>query len=96
MEDEKRNHTEEGAPTPTSKDSESPAVETEPIDKETQPPSPKTYDEDPAATATGTSKDEWVTGLKLAVIIAAITMAAFLMLLDVSIVATVSSSSLIS
>jgi hypothetical protein len=95
MDDEKRSHAEDGAPRPTSKDSESPAIETEPIDKETQPPSPKTHDQGPAVTETEPSKEEWITGLKLAVIVAAITMAAFLILLDVSIVATVSPSSLI-
>jgi hypothetical protein len=37
-----------------------------------------------------TEEEEWVTGLRLVVIVAALTMAAFLMLLDTSIVATVS------
>ena len=87
MEDEKQNQSEDGAPIPTSKESESPAVEL--IDKDTQSP-PKSPAQDPAPVAAETDKMEWVTGLKLAVIIAAITMAAFLMLLDVSIVATVS------
>jgi hypothetical protein len=39
---------------------------------------------------TDTEEGEWVTGLRLVVIVAVLTMAAFLMLLDTSIVATVS------
>jgi hypothetical protein len=50
----------------------------------------------PEKAATETQQQEvWITGLKLGVIVAAISMAAFLMLLDVSIVATVSAPNLL-
>jgi hypothetical protein len=85
MEDEKLDHAELGAPTP-----ESPTVQPEKTLDEAQPPSQDIATQDPTTARTETNEEEWVTGLKLAVIVAAITMAAFLMLLDVSIVAAVS------
>lgn len=46
-----------------------------------------------AAARTDTDEGEWVSGIKLVVIVVALTTAAFLMLLDTSIVTTVSASS---
>lgn len=85
MEDEKRPRTEDGAPLP-----ESPAVQPEKAFEEAHLPTSEPPEQDQAMTGQETKEEEWVTGLKLGVIVAAITMAAFLMLLDVSIVATVS------
>jgi hypothetical protein len=50
-------------------------------------------DQHSAATRTDTDEGEWVFGIKLDVIIVALTTAAFLMLLDTSVVITVSASS---
>jgi hypothetical protein len=49
-------------------------------------------DQHSAATRTDTDEGEWVSGIKLAGIIVALTTAAFLMLLDTSVVTTVSAS----
>jgi hypothetical protein len=88
MEDEKLDHAEDRAPTP-----ESPSPQPEKtLDAAAPSPNPGIPEQDPVTAGTMTNEEEWVTGLKLAVIVAAITMAAFLMLLDVSIVATVSPS----
>ena len=85
MEDEKLDHAELGTPIP-----ESPTVQPEKTLDEAQPPSQEIVIQDHTTARTETNEEEWVTGLKLAVIVAAITTAAFLMLLDVSIVAAVS------
>lgn len=90
MDDEKLNHARDETSTPTSDVSGSPAVLPQIIDKETQPSSPDSSDNAQAVPEPKAEEEEWVTGFKLAVIVAAVTMAAFLMLLDVSIVATVS------
>jgi hypothetical protein len=85
LDDEKLSDIEK-APVPTGDAPEILAVQPE--------PSTDNSGVEPAAASTDaeTEEQEWVTGLKLAVIVAAISMAAFLMLLDVSIVATVSPS----
>ncbi len=90
MDDEKLNHAEDGTSIPTSDVSGSPKVPPQIIDKEAQPPSPEIPDDAQAVPAPKAEEEEWVTGLKLAAIVTALTMAAFLMLLDISIVATVS------
>jgi hypothetical protein len=93
MDDEKLNHAGDEASIPTSNVSGSPTIPPHIIDKEARPSTPVSSaspDNDPTVPAPEAEEEEWVTGLKLAVIVAAITMAAFLMLLDVSIVATVS------
>jgi nucleoside permease NupC len=89
MEDEKENNGEHEAPRP-----ESPAVQPEKTLDEAHSPTSQPTEQDTTTNEIETNEKEWVTGLKLAVIVAAITMASFLMLLDVSIVATVSPSSL--
>lgn len=90
MDDEKLNHAGDETSTPTSNLSRSPAVLPQIIDKEAQPSSSESPDDAQAVPEPKAEEEEWVTGFKLAVIVAAVTMAAFLMLLDVSIVATVS------
>ena len=90
MEDEKINHlSDEGSI------NGNPTIQPESTSKDTQLPNPETAEHDPATTGIETEEPEWVTGFKLALIISAITMAAFLMLLDVSIVAAVRPSSLL-
>ncbi|KAE9370273.1 putative MFS multidrug transporter [Stipitochalara longipes BDJ] len=83
MEDEKASHRDDAASVP-----ESPEVQPQKAVDEAQSSSTEPPEQAPATTVTETQQEEWVTGLKLGVIVAAISMAAFLMLLDVSIVAT--------
>jgi len=86
-EDEKGSHTEDGASVP-----ESTAIEPQKALDEAQYSSTEPPEQAPAPTVVEAKQEEWITGFKLGVIVAAISMAAFLMLLDVSIVATVSLS----
>ncbi|KAN0106594.1 MFS general substrate transporter [Hyaloscypha variabilis] len=86
MDDEKASHKEDGASVP-----ESPAIQPQKAVDEAglESSSTEAPEQAPEKTATETQQQEvWITGLKLGVIVAAISMAAFLMLLDVSIVAT--------
>ena len=84
-EDEKGSHTEDRASVP-----ESPTIQPQKAEDATHLSSTEPPEQAPATTVIETQQEEWITGLKLGVIVAAISMAAFLMLLDVSIVATVS------
>jgi hypothetical protein len=90
MDEEKLNAAGDGTSVSTSNVLGSPAVLPQPIDKEALPSSPERSNNESAVPAPETDEEEWVTGLKLTAIVSFITMAAFLMLLDVSIVATVS------
>ena len=88
MDDEKASHKEDGASVP-----ESPAIQPQKAVDEAglESSSTEAPEQAPEKTATEAQQQEvWITGLKLGVIVAAISRAAFLMLLDVSIVATVS------
>ena len=85
--DEKGSHTEDGASVPESATIQPEKAVDEPPSSSTEAP-----EQAPTTAVTTSEQEEWITGLKLGVIVAAISMAAFLMLLDVSIVATVSSS----
>jgi hypothetical protein len=95
MEEEKLNHEKTSDGTQASDDHESPIVtsQAEGSKEEQQDSTTDDADQNPAANETNADEGQWVTGIKLAVINIALTMAAFLMLLDTSIVATVSVTS---
>lgn len=91
MDEEKMDHASDAAPSPDLP--EASAVQPENTKEDAaQSPTTSNPDELPATPGAGPDEGEMVTGFKLAVIMIAITMAAFLMLLDVSIVATVRAS----
>jgi hypothetical protein len=91
MEEEKLNHS-SGGVSQVFDVREDQVTQQEAVTEDFQMPTSNNPDQSPAATKIDTDEGEWVTGIKLGVIISAISTAAFLMLLDVSIVATVSVS----
>lgn len=92
MEEEKRNHEQASDRAQVSGDHENPVVRAEAEGSKEVPQSQTSEnpDQNPATAQTNVGEEEWVTGIKSAVILITLTVAAFLMLLDTSIVATVS------
>jgi hypothetical protein len=84
MEEEKLNHEQ------VSDDHENPVLKAEAIKEEPHPQTTENSEQNPTIEETDADEEEWVTGIKSIIILITLTVAAFLVLLDTSIVATVS------